>query len=80
MVILIAALATPLATAARPSRFDGAWSVTLSGPAHDAEDDDAKGSTHRFTAEVIEGQLRGAHRSEGEPGWHFLHGRIRKDG
>jgi len=29
---------------------------------------------------VIDGQLAATHRKEGEPGWHFLHGRIRPDG
>ena len=44
------------------------------------DDDDAKGYTHRFSAEVRDGRLRGTHGSEGEPGWHDLHGKIGPQG
>ena len=49
-------------------------------PAHNAADDDAKGYTHRFSAEVRNGRIRGTHGKEDEPGWHFLHGKINEDG
>lgn len=44
------------------------------------DDDDAKGYTHRFAAEVRSGRFRGTHGKEGEPGWHYLHGKISNDG
>ncbi len=75
-----AALAAGFAAQAEPSAFDGAWNVTLICPPHNAEDDDAKGYTHRFPATVEGGVLRGTHGSDGEPGWHDLHGRIGANG
>jgi hypothetical protein len=78
--IIVLALAMPLAASAEPGKHDGTWNVVLVCPAHNADDDDAKGYTHRFTAEVNEGRLRGTHGTEGQPGWHFLHGRIHPDG
>ena len=80
-IVVAAALAAGVASAgAAPSAFDGAWNVTLTCPPHNAEDDDAKGYTHRFPATVEGGMLRGTHGSDGEPGWHDLHGRIGADG
>ncbi len=61
------------------SPFDGTWSVTLTCPPHN-EDEDAKGYTHRFPAELKAGAIEGTHATEGEPGWHFLSGPIGKDG
>lgn len=49
-------------------------------PPHNSADEDAKGYTHRFPAEVHMGRLRGTHGKEGEPGWHLLHGKIDGDG
>ncbi|MEJ8857571.1 hypothetical protein WKW79_23570 [Variovorax robiniae] len=49
-------------------------------PAHNADDDDAKGYTHRFPAEIRKSRLDGTHGAEGEPGWHHLHGKINEDG
>ena len=49
-------------------------------PPHNAEDDDAKGYTHRFPAEVQKSRIRGTHGKEGEPGWHHIHGKIDEDG
>lgn len=63
-----------------PTPFDGAWSVTLTCPPHDSDEDDARGYTHRFPATVQRGRLRGTHGNTGQPGWHFLHGRIHEDG
>jgi len=54
--------------------------VTLTCPPHDAADDDAKGYTHRFAGRVVDGEFGATHGSEGQPGWHFLHGRIEPDG
>src|SRR5882762_3445521 len=65
---------------AQQTKFDGAWIVTMTCPAHNAADDDAKGYTHRFSAEVRNGRIRGTHGKEDEPGWHFLHGKINEDG
>jgi hypothetical protein len=49
-------------------------------PPHNAADDDAKGYTHQFPAEVRKSRLQGTHGKAGEPGWHFLHGKINEDG
>jgi len=68
------------AALAQKSRFDGAWNVTMTCPPHNAADDDAKGYTHRFPAEVQNSRVRGTHGKEGEPGWHYLHGKINEDG
>ena len=68
-----------LAAGADSPPFDGMWSVTLTCPAHN-EDEDAKGYVHRFPAEVKDGVLRGTHATEGQPGWHFLSGTIGQDG
>jgi len=65
---------------AAPSAFDGTWSVVMQCPAHNDEDDDAKGYTHRYTGQVRAGELRAVHGTEGEPGWHLLRGRIGQDG
>ena len=65
---------------AQKSKFDGAWNVTMTCPPHNAADDDAKGYTHRFPAEVQNSLFRGTHGKEGDPGWHFLHGKINEDG
>jgi len=69
----------PLAQA-QASRFDGAWNVVLTCPAHHEDDDDAKGYVHRFGGKVVDGELSATHAKEGEPGWHFLHGRIKTNG
>ena len=74
-------MALPLSAAfAQVTKFDGAWNVVLICPPHNAEDDDAKGYTHRFDGQVINGELSATHKKEGEPGWHFLHGRIKETG
>ncbi|MEP7297748.1 MAG: hypothetical protein ABI702_16310 [Burkholderiales bacterium] len=64
---------------AEPTPFDGAWQVTLTCPPH-PDDEDTKGYTHRFPAEVVDGELSATHGTEGEPGWHHLRGRIKPDG
>lgn len=76
-VALLAAV--PGAFAEPATKFDGAWKVTLTCPAHSG-DDDAKGYTHRFPGEVTKGELRAVHGAEGEPGWHLLTGTIAEDG
>lgn len=65
--------------AAQPSTFDGSWNVTLTCPPHNG-DDEAKGYTHRFPAQVAKGQLRAVYGTGGEPGWHLLTGAIGTDG
>jgi hypothetical protein len=77
---LVLALASSPAAHAQATRFDGAWNVTMVCPPHDGRDDDAKGYTHRFPAEVANGELAATHGKQGEPGWHFLRGRIKDDG
>lgn len=64
---------------AQDTKFDGAWQVTLTCPPHNDEEG-TKGYTHVFPAEVKNGQFRGVHGKEGEPGWHLLHGAISPDG
>ena len=73
------ALCLPAASLAAPTPFDGAWNVTLRCPPHN-DDDEAKGYTHRFPAQVVDGEMRGTHGEEGEPGWHLLYGTIAADG
>ena len=73
------ALAATLASALE-SRFDGSWNVTMTCPPHEEADDDAKGYTYRFPAEVRESRMQGTYGKEGEPGWQFLYGRIQEDG
>ena len=65
---------------AQESKFDGPWNVSMTCPPHSDADDDAKGYTHRWQAEVRKNRIRGTHGKEGEPGWHFLHGKIQDDG
>jgi hypothetical protein len=65
---------------AQTTQFDGSWRVTMVCPAHDVADDDAKGYTHRFSGQVVNGQFSATHGNEGEPGWHFLNGKIKPDG
>ena len=71
-------LAAP--TIAQVTPFDGAWNVVMACMPHAEDDDDAKGYTHRFDATVIEGKFEGTHGTKGQPGWHFLHGKIHADG
>lgn len=80
LIVLVLAGCVGCAIAAEPTPFDGAWKVTLVCPPHESDDEDAKGYTHRFTVQVVEGELRGTYGEEGEPGWHLLHGRVRADG
>ena len=76
-IVLSVAIAIAIAIATAPSlaqaqaqasSFDGAWKVTLACLPHSG-DDDAKGYTHRFPGEVVNGQMRAVHGTEGEPGW-----------
>ena len=62
-----------------PTTFDGQWDATLFCPPHN-EDDDAKGYTHRFPAEIRNGFIKGVYGTEGQPGWHTLSGPIAPDG
>jgi hypothetical protein len=65
---------------AQTTRYDGAWKVTMTCPPHNGEDDEAKGYTHRFTGQIVNGELSATHGKETEPGWHFLHGQVKSDG
>jgi hypothetical protein len=76
----VSLLALPGSAKAEPSRFDGPWRVTMTCPPHDDADDDAKGYTHQWSGEVVEGQLSATHGTEGQPGWHFLRGKISPNG
>lgn len=78
--IAVALTAVASAAQAQHSKFDGAWNVTMTCPPHSAANDDAKGYTHRFPAEVQSGRIRGTHGKEGEPGWHLVQGKINDDG
>jgi hypothetical protein len=81
LVVVPAALALCCATVlAQASKFDGAWNVRMTCPAHNASDDDAKGYTHVFAGRVVDGQFSGTYGAEGQPGWHFLRGAIDADG
>lgn len=79
-LIIVALASAATAAPAQQTPFDGPWNVTMTCPPHNDADDDAKGYTHRFPAEVQKGRIRGTHGKEGEPGWHFLHGKINDDG
>lgn len=79
-LMLAGALFAIDAPAQTTTPFDGTWDVVLYCPPHNAEDDDAKGYTHRFPASVIGGALSATYGTAGEPGWQFLHGSIAADG
>ena len=79
-VYIALALLGPVPAFAQESKFDGTWNVTMTCPPHNAEDDDAKGYIHRFPAEIQKSRVRGTHGKEGEPGWHYIHGKIDEDG
>ena len=78
LTVLMTAVLSPVARA-QSTPFDGQWNVVLTCPPHN-EGEAAKGYTHRFFAQVQHGELRGTYGTEGEPGWHFLHGTIAPDG
>lgn len=80
LFIAVALTAAAATTQAQQTKFDGAWNVTMTCPPHNSADDDAKGYTHRFPAEVQQGRIRGTHGKESEPGWHLLYGKINEDG
>lgn len=77
---VVISLASASAAQAQQTKFDGAWNVVMTCTPHNAADDEAKGYTHRFPAEIQNGRMRATHGKEGEPGWHFLHGKINEDG
>jgi hypothetical protein len=80
MLSALSALAVTSSFAAEQATpFDGHWNITMVCPPHN-DDDEAKGYTHRFPAEVVNGQLHATHGTEGEPGWHLLTGPIADDG
>jgi hypothetical protein len=67
----------PAGAAARSTRFDGAWSVSVvcepMGPG-------AAGYQFDFVAQVQDNFLRGERRAQGSPGWLRLEGAIQPDG
>lgn len=73
-------LGASVAAHAQATRFDGAWQVTMTCPPHTGADDDAKGYTHHFPGQVVDGQLTAIYGTEGEPGWHYLRGPIQPGG
>ncbi len=76
---LTMALSIATHAAEAPTTFDGQWDATLICPPHN-EDDDAKGYTHRFPAEIRNGYIKGVYGTEGQPGWHTLSGPLAPDG
>lgn len=78
--LLLVALSPVLCPLAHAQVSKGAWNVTMTCPAHNADDDDASGYTHRFAGQIVNGELSATHGKETAPGWHFLHGQIKSDG
>jgi hypothetical protein len=74
-LLACALLAGVFSASAQAGRFDGEWNVEMHCPAVKSDDDD-KGYTHRFKAQVVDGELHGEHKSAGEPGYHLLTGKI----
>ena len=70
------------AAKAQANPFDGRWKVVQHCPPRDGVDgvDGAKGYTQYFDVEVINGELRGAQGTPGEPGWFELRGTVAPDG
>ena len=69
----------PAMAMAQATPFDGTWNVTLTCPPT-SEKEGAKGYTHKFPAEVKDGQLLGEYGKEGELGWQRLRGQIAANG
>ena len=69
----------PATAAEAPTAFDGLWEVTLVCPPHN-EEDDAKGYTRHFPAEIKNGVFRGLYGTEGQQGSHLLTGTLAPDG
>jgi hypothetical protein len=80
MLTLAGALIAVAAPAQSLTPFDGNWDVVLNCPPHDADDDDAKGYTHRFAGKIVGSELSATYGTAGELGWHHLHGAITADG
>jgi hypothetical protein len=59
-----------------PTRFDGAWEVSVECPAAEG----AKGYAYRFPATVKAGRLLGGRLAEGAPGSLRIEGTIGRDG
>lgn len=79
LTITIAIGTYPATAAEAPTAFDGLWEVTLVCPPHN-EQDDAKGYTRHFPAEIKSGVFRGLYGTEGQPGSHLLTGTLAPDG
>jgi hypothetical protein len=76
-IFLLALHAGAVRSQANP--FDGKWKVVQHCPPRDGVDG-AKGYTHYFDVEVINGELRGAQGTPGEPGSFELRGTVAPDG
>ncbi len=72
----IALLFLPAVSLSGGERFDGKWLTTLSCDAIR----DALGFSYRFVSEVKDGNFRGLHGTEGEPGSLLIEGKIADDG
>jgi hypothetical protein len=66
----------PAVSLAGGDRFDGKWLTTVScDPSRGA-----LGFSYRFVGEVKDGNYRGLHGTEGEPGFLLIEGKIAGDG
>jgi hypothetical protein len=75
LLAVLAVLILPSVTLAGES-FDGKWLTTISCENFR----DALGYSYRFDSEVKEGNLRGLHGTEGQPGSLLIEGKIDADG
>jgi hypothetical protein len=66
----------PALSLAGGERFDGKWITTVSCDAFR----DALGFSYRFASEVKDGNFRGLHGTENEPGYLLIEGKIGDDG
>ncbi|HEY1208600.1 MAG TPA: hypothetical protein VGE85_04475 [Terracidiphilus sp.] len=66
----------PAVSLAGGERFDGKWLTTVScDPSRGA-----LGFSYRFVGEIKDGNYRGLHGTEGEPGFLLIEGKIADDG
>lgn len=77
---LFAAAASAQSPTPNNAAFDGKWSVVLTCPPQNEDDDGAKGYVHRWSVEVKGGIMHGTYGTEGEPSYHLLSGIIAPDG
>jgi hypothetical protein len=76
LLAAMAALLLPAASLQGGERFDGKWQTTVScEPSRGA-----LGFSYRFVSEVKDGNLRGLHGTDGQPGYLLVEGVIGDDG